>query len=187
MLTFVPCLLVKSLLPWLSWSQLSWHSFNLSDHPTVCFAEYASCLPHECCWSLMLFSSSLSFYCLFLDNLVYSYNFIYQSTDDSLVHIFPSWTFSWAPDPWRQLPCGHRSLGVLQHLRVSVSQTGPLICSPRSALPVFPIPINGIPGHLVAPARKTDIILHSFLSLNPVEMYLYINSLYIYIYKSYHF
>ena len=85
MLTFVPCLLVKSLLPWLSWSQLSWHSFSLSDHPTVCFAEYASCLPHECCWSLMLFSSSLSFYCLFLDNLVYSYNFIYQSTDDSLV------------------------------------------------------------------------------------------------------
>ena len=119
------------------------------------------------CWSLMLFSS-LSFYCLFLDNLVYSYNFIYQSTDDSLVHIFPSWPFSWAPDPWRQLPCGHLSMDVLQHLRVSMSQTGPLICSPRSALPVFPIPINGIHGHLVAPTRKIGVILHSFLALNPV-------------------
>lgn len=32
---FDPCLLDKSLLPWLSWSQCFWHSFSLSDHPCL--------------------------------------------------------------------------------------------------------------------------------------------------------
>lgn len=160
MVTSLQYLTLDKSLPWLSWSQLPWPSFNLSDHPTVSFAGSASCLPPEFCWSLH--SSPLLRYSPFLDNLACACNIIHQSADDALVRVFPSWPFSWAPDPWAQLPSGHLSLDVLLPLKLSMSRAGLLIPPARSALPMWPSPAHS------SPARKTGIILHLLLSFNPV-------------------
>lgn len=56
-------------------------------------------------------------------------------------------------------------------LKLNMSKAGRLLSIPRSAPPVFPIPLNSPSGHLVAPVRKMGIILCSILSLNPVSIY----------------
>lgn len=38
------------------------------------------------------------------------------------------------------------NLDVLQHLKLNMSKTGLLIFIPRSAPPMFPIPVNSTPG-----------------------------------------
>lgn len=156
-------LINKSLFTWLLWFQLSWHSFNLSDHLSVSFFWiHLLCPSPEHCWCSVLFSSSFPFHRLFLDNIAYSNNFlktIYKNAGDSHVHIFPSWTFSWA---WMQLPSGHLNTNFQQQLKLNLSKTELLAPISKSASPMFPIPVNSTTGHWVDPARKKQAL--SFFS-----------------------